>query len=56
MEMKRILLDTSAYSGFVRGHPGIVEAMKKAEDVFFYADRLGGALYGIYAGVSSIQE
>ncbi len=31
--MSRVLADTSAYSAFLRGHPGIAEALRVADEI-----------------------
>ncbi len=50
--MKRILLDTSAYSGFIRNHPGIVQAINKAENIYFTPVVLGELYTGFMQGSS----
>ena len=43
-------MDTSAYSGLVRGHPGIVDAVKRAEDLYFSPVVLGELYTGFMLG------
>ena len=48
--MRRILVDASAYSGFIRGHPGIVESMKNAENIYLSPVVLGELYTGFMQG------
>ncbi|HIJ96391.1 MAG TPA: type II toxin-antitoxin system VapC family toxin [Desulfuromonadales bacterium] len=48
--MKRILLDTSAYSNLMRGASGIVELLDDADEVFLCAIVLGELLAGFKRG------
>lgn len=46
----RICLDTSAYSAFKRGHEGVVEAIRRAEQIVLPATVLGELLAGFRMG------
>lgn len=48
--MKRILLDTSAYSAFMRGHPGVRLAVQRADEIFLTPVVLGELLAGFARG------
>ncbi len=48
--MSRVLLDTSAYSAFLRGHAGIKEVLQRAEEVFLTATVLGELYAGFRRG------
>lgn len=48
--MSRLLLDTSAYSAFKRGHPGIVERLGEVDEVFLCPVVLGELLAGFRRG------
>ena len=48
--MKRILIDTSGYSGFMRGHPGIIAAVQYAKEIFFSPVVLGELYSGFMKG------
>jgi tRNA(fMet)-specific endonuclease VapC len=48
--MKRILLDTSAYSNLMRGSQKIVEVLDEAEEVFLCAIVVGELLAGFKRG------
>jgi len=48
--MKRLLLDTSAYSAFKRGHPGIVERMAEADELVVCPVVMGELLSGFRRG------
>jgi tRNA(fMet)-specific endonuclease VapC len=46
----KIILDTNAYSAFMRGHPGVAEHIRRAERVFFSAVVVGELLFGFHYG------
>jgi tRNA(fMet)-specific endonuclease VapC len=46
----RVLLDSSAYSAFKRGHPGVVELLRTATFIALNAVVLGELLSGFAAG------
>jgi tRNA(fMet)-specific endonuclease VapC len=46
----RLLLDTSAYSAFKRGHPGVVELLRTATFIALNAIVLGELFSGFAAG------
>jgi predicted nucleic acid-binding protein len=48
--MNRVLLDTSAYSAFVRGHVAVREAVAEAEEVFLNPIVLGELRSGFDRG------
>lgn len=48
--MSRILLDTSGYSAFLRGHPGVKEEMRTAEEVLLSAVTIGELHAGFLHG------
>jgi predicted nucleic acid-binding protein len=48
--MTRVLLDTSAYSAFLRGHPGIVAEVRRAAEIHVNAVILGELLAGFGGG------
>ncbi len=48
--MTRILLDTSAYSAFRRGHPEITDAVRRADEIFISAIVLGELRGGFRGG------
>ncbi|MBI2566840.1 MAG: type II toxin-antitoxin system VapC family toxin [Candidatus Schekmanbacteria bacterium] len=48
--MRRILLDTSAYSAFFRGHPRIVRAVQGADELHLDPVVIGELLSGFRAG------
>lgn len=48
--MSRILLDTSAYSAFMRGDEETVQALREAESIFLTAVVLGELLAGFRRG------
>lgn len=54
--MKRILLDTSAYSAFMRGHSGIKAALQKADEIYFNSIVLGELLSGFMKGYRGKNE
>jgi predicted nucleic acid-binding protein len=52
----RILLDTSAYSSFMRGHQGIKEAIQSADSIVVNPIVLGGLQAGFQHGRHSDQN
>ncbi|MBI2198250.1 MAG: type II toxin-antitoxin system VapC family toxin [Candidatus Rokubacteria bacterium] len=48
--MTRVLLDTSAYSGFMRGHAAIKHALQQADEIYFSPIVLGELLAGFRRG------
>jgi tRNA(fMet)-specific endonuclease VapC len=48
--MTRIMLDTSAYSAFMRGHPDLHLALQEAEDIYLCPIVLGELLAGFSRG------
>jgi tRNA(fMet)-specific endonuclease VapC len=46
----RILLDTSAYSAFLRGHDEVRAALQRAEEIYLSATILGELLAGFRRG------
>ena len=48
--MSRLLLDTSAYSAFKRGHEGIQGALQEAEEIYIPSIALGELLAGFRGG------
>ena len=54
--MKRFLLDTSAYSSYRRGHDGIFDAIKKAEQIFITPVILGELRVGFVGGSRRAQN
>jgi tRNA(fMet)-specific endonuclease VapC len=50
MALKTILLDTSAYSAFKRGHPEVVEALQNVSSILLPAIVLGELVAGFDVG------
>jgi predicted nucleic acid-binding protein len=48
--MTRVVLDTSAYSAFMRGHPEVKLALQQAEEIFINPVVLGELLAGFMRG------
>lgn len=48
--MSRILLDTSAYSAFKRGHTGVVASVRRAREILLPITVLGELLAGFETG------
>jgi predicted nucleic acid-binding protein len=48
--MSRVLLDTSAYSAFMRGHPEIKQAVQEADEISVNPVVLGELLAGFMRG------
>ena len=54
--MKRILLDTNAYSAYRRGNSDVLDALGRAERVFMSVFVLGELLYGFRGGNRYVQN
>jgi len=54
--MTRVILDTSAYSAFMRGNTEIDLALQEAEQIRFNAVILGELLSGFARGISQVQN
>jgi len=50
MEKSRIILDTSAYSAFLRGNPEIKLSIQRADEIFLNPIILGELLAGFAMG------
>lgn len=50
MEVTRILIDTSAYSAFMRGHVEILGVLQRADEISFCPIVLGELLAGFLSG------
>ncbi len=48
--MSRVLLDTSAYSAFMRGHPEIKQAVQAADELYINSVVLGELFAGFVRG------
>lgn len=48
--MRRVLVDTSAYSAFMRGHAGIMQALQQAEELYVNPVVLGELRAGFLRG------
>ncbi len=48
--MTRLLLDTSAYSAFMRGHPEVKLALQEADEICLNPVTLGELIAGIMRG------
>ncbi len=48
--MTRVLLDTSAYSAFMRGHPTVKRALQEADEIWLTPVILGELLAGFIRG------
>jgi predicted nucleic acid-binding protein len=46
----KLLIDTSAYSELMRGHPGVAEHVRRAERIYLSAIVAGELLYGFRVG------
>ena len=46
----RVLLDTNAYSAFVRGRPDVVKRVRQADEVMLSTVVLGELLFGFHNG------
>ena len=56
METMRILLDTSAYIAFLKGHPGIKQAIQKADEINLNPVVMGELLAGFMKGRRASQN
>ncbi|HUP50007.1 MAG TPA: type II toxin-antitoxin system VapC family toxin [Thermoanaerobaculia bacterium] len=54
--MNRLLLDTSAYVAFMRGHAETVEALRHADEIYLSATALGEMLAGFLSGTRQQQN
>lgn len=52
MERNRLILDTSAYSAFLKGNPRVKESLQQADEVFLNPIILGELLAGFRIGKS----
>ena len=50
MEKERIMIDTSGYSAFLRGHPGIKLSIQRADEISLNPVVLGELLAGFMVG------
>jgi tRNA(fMet)-specific endonuclease VapC len=50
MEKSQIMMDTSAYGAFLRGTPGVKEAVQQADEIFFNPVVLGELKAGFLMG------
>ena len=50
MEKDRIMIDTSAYAAFLRGHPGIKLSLQRADEISLSPVVLGELLAGFMMG------
>ena len=50
MEKDRIMIDTSAYAAFLRGHPGITLSIQRADEISLSPVVLGELLAGFMMG------
>lgn len=48
--MRRIFLDTSAYAAFMRAHPGVMQAVQQAEEIYLNTVVLGELYAGFMGG------
>ncbi len=51
--MKRILLDTSAYSAFMGGHPEVLQALQEADEIYLSPIVLGELQAGFQKGTQT---
>ena len=54
--MTRVLLDTSAYSAFFRGHEGVIEAVRTADEILFSPIVLGELRAGFRGGAHRLRN
>ena len=52
----RLLLDTNAYSAWMRGHPGLVERVKNAEHLLLSTVVVGELLHGFHGGTRYVEN
>jgi tRNA(fMet)-specific endonuclease VapC len=50
MENHRVMMDTSAYAAFLRGNPGVKEAVQQADEIVLNPVVLGELLAGFLMG------
>jgi predicted nucleic acid-binding protein len=50
MEKSKVLMDTSAYAAFLRGDPGVKEAVQQADEIVFNPGVLGELKAGFLMG------
>ncbi len=50
MEKSKVLMDTSAYAAFLRGDPGVKEALQQADEIVFNPVVLGELKAGFLMG------
>lgn len=56
METIRILLDTSAYIAFLKGHPGIKQTIQKADEINLNPVVMGELLAGFMKGRRAVRN
>ncbi len=54
--MRRLLLDASAYSAFMRGHPGVKLAIQRADRIYLNPIVLGELLAGFAQGGREVRN
>lgn len=54
--MNRVLLDTSAYAAFMRGHPETVRIVREAEEIHLSSVVLGEMLAGFMSGTRTARN
>ena len=54
--MRRVLLDTSAYSGYMRGHPQLQDPVQRASEIHLNAVVVGELLAGFKKGSRARQN
>jgi len=50
MEKRKVMMDTSAYAAFLRGSPGVKEAVQQADEIVFNPVVLGELIAGFLMG------
>jgi predicted nucleic acid-binding protein len=50
MEKRKVMMDTSAYAAFLRGSPGVKDAVQQADEIVFNPVVLGELKAGFLAG------
>jgi len=50
MENSKVMMDTSAYVAFLRGNPGVKEAVQQADEIIFNPVVLGELIAGFLMG------
>jgi tRNA(fMet)-specific endonuclease VapC len=56
VEVSRVLVDTSAYAGFLRGHPGVKAAVQEASEIFVSPIVLGELRSGFLKGGRPVEN